>query len=121
MRQGASQASAFRDVFELAERAEAWGVDCVWLGEIHFTPVRSVISASLQVASAIASLTYEDILARKVAFGTAAGVIERLTQLREELGLDGIVAELNPGGLIPPELEARSLQILANDVIPAFK
>src|SRR5207237_1184037 len=57
MRQGADQATAFRDVFELAERAEAWGADCVWLGEIHFTPVRSVISASLQVASAIASRT----------------------------------------------------------------
>ena len=57
MRQGASQAAAFRDVFETAERADALGLDCVWLGEIHFTPTRSVISASLQVASAIASRT----------------------------------------------------------------
>ena len=338
MRQGVSQTSAFRDIFELADRAEAWGVDCVWLGEIHFTPIRSVISASLQVAGSIASrtrrlrvgtavqvlplnhplriaeevatvdhisegrfefgigrsgvvrtydiygvpygesqarfrealeiirlswqgkpfsyegqfigsrmrrscpvrircrirrsawpppatrrfrrragwaspsswgsaprrspicrlssrrtgrpgvsrpsghpsvylripvyastteqgaveeprqsltsffarqtelaraavgragagpadrrrlqaermasLSYEDILAKKVAFGTAAGVIDRLTQLREELGLDGIVAELNPGGRIPPELETRSLQILAREVMPAFK
>jgi alkanesulfonate monooxygenase SsuD/methylene tetrahydromethanopterin reductase-like flavin-dependent oxidoreductase (luciferase family) len=339
MRQGSSQTSAFRDVFELAERAEAWGIDCVWLGEIHFTPVRSVISASLQVASSIAtrtrrlrvgtavqvlplnhplriaeevatvdhisegrfefgigrsgvvrtydvygvpygesqarfrealeiirqgwkgepfsydgefyrvqnatvvprpyqvphppirmattsdetfpaagrmglpifiglrateipdlqlqlapyrqawreaghlgdpsvylripvyvsttargaveepresltsffarqselaraavgragagpadrrrmqaermaSLSYEDVLAKKVAFGTAAGVIERLTRLREELGLDGIVAELNPGGRIPPELETQSLQLLTREVMPAFK
>jgi alkanesulfonate monooxygenase SsuD/methylene tetrahydromethanopterin reductase-like flavin-dependent oxidoreductase (luciferase family) len=339
MRQGASQASAFRDVFELADRAEAWGVDCVWLGEIHFTPTRSVISASLQVASAIAtrtrrlrvgtavqvlplnhplriaeevatvdhisegrfefgigrsgvvrtydlygvpygesqarfrealeiirqgwtgepfsydgqfyrvqnatvvprpyqvphppirmattsdetfpaagrlglpifiglrateipdlqeqlapyrqawreaghpgqpsvylripvyvsttergaaeepresltaffarqtelargaaggagagppppprlqaermaSLSYEDILARKVAFGTAAGVTDRLARLRDELRLDGIVAELNPGGLIPPELETRSLQLLTHEVMPAFR
>jgi alkanesulfonate monooxygenase SsuD/methylene tetrahydromethanopterin reductase-like flavin-dependent oxidoreductase (luciferase family) len=339
MRQGASQSTAFRDVFEVADHAEAWGVDCVWLGEIHFTPTRSVISASLQVASAIASrtkrlhvgtavqvlplnhplriaeevatvdhisqgrfefgigrsgvvrtydvygvayaesqarfrealeiirlgwkgepfsyegqfyriqnatvvprpyqtphppirmattsdetfplagrlglpifiglrtteisdlqaqlapyrqawreaghpgapsvylripvyvsptaagaveepresmaaffarqtelaraavgragagpadrrrmqaermasLTYEDVLARKVVFGTAAGVVERLRQLQEELGLDGIVAELNPGGLIPPELETRSLQILAREVIPALR
>jgi alkanesulfonate monooxygenase SsuD/methylene tetrahydromethanopterin reductase-like flavin-dependent oxidoreductase (luciferase family) len=338
LRQGASQAEAFRDVFALADRCEAWGADCVWLGEIHFTPTRSVISASLQVASAIASrtrrlrigtavqvlplnhplriaeevatvdhisegrfefgvgrsgvvktydvygvayaesqarfrealeiirrawtgepfsyegqfyrvdnatvvprpyqtphppirmattsdetfplagrlglpifvglrtteiadlqtqlapyreawreaghpgepsvylripvyasptekgaveepresmsvffarqtelaraavgragagpadrrrmqaermasLTYEDVLARKVAFGTAAGVIDRLTQLREELGLDGIVAELNPGGLIPPELETRSLRILTHEVLPAI-
>jgi alkanesulfonate monooxygenase SsuD/methylene tetrahydromethanopterin reductase-like flavin-dependent oxidoreductase (luciferase family) len=338
MRQGASQASAFRDVFELADRAEAWGADCVWLGEIHFTPTRSVISASLQVASAIASrtrrlrigtavqvlplnhplriaeevatvdhisegrfefgvgrsgvvrtydvygiaygesqarfrealeiirrawtgepfsfegqfyrvpnatvvprpyqdphppirmattsdetfpaagrlglpifvglrtteisdlqrqlapyrqawreaghpgapsvylripvyvspteagareepresvaaffarqtelaraavgregagpadhrrmvaermaaLSYDDVLARKVVFGTAPGVVERLTRLREELGLDGIVAELNPGGLIPPELETRSLELLAREVIPAL-
>jgi alkanesulfonate monooxygenase SsuD/methylene tetrahydromethanopterin reductase-like flavin-dependent oxidoreductase (luciferase family) len=339
MRQGASQTSAFRDIFELADRAEAWGIECVWLGEIHFTPVRSVISASLQVAASIATrtrrlrvgtavqvlplnhplriaeevatvdhisegrfefgigrsgvvrtydiygvpygesqarfrealeiirqawrgepfsyegefyrvanatvvprpyqvphppirmaatsdetfsaagrlglpifvglrtteipdlqaqlapyrhawreaghpgdpsvylripvyasptahgaveepresltsffarqtararsgvgragagpaerrrlqaermagLSYEDILARKVAFGTAAAVIDRLTQLREELGLDGIVAELNPGGRIPPELETRSLQILADEVMPAFR
>jgi alkanesulfonate monooxygenase SsuD/methylene tetrahydromethanopterin reductase-like flavin-dependent oxidoreductase (luciferase family) len=339
MRQGANQAAAFRDVFELADRAEAWGIDCVWLGEIHFTPTRSVISASLQVASAIAartrrlhvgtavqvlplnhplriaeevatvdhisrgrfefgigrsgvvrtydvygvpyaesqarfrealeiirlgwrgepfsyqgqfyrvdnatvvprpyqvphppirmattsdetfplagrlglpifiglrtteisdlqaqlapyrqawreaahpgepsvylripvyasptaegareeprasmsaffarqtelaraavgragagpadrrrmqaermaSLSYDDVLARKVVFGTAAGVIDRLKQLQEELGLDGIVAELNPGGLIPPELETRSLQILAREVVPALR
>jgi alkanesulfonate monooxygenase SsuD/methylene tetrahydromethanopterin reductase-like flavin-dependent oxidoreductase (luciferase family) len=339
LRHGASQAAAFRDVFEAADRAEAWGIDCVWLGEIHFTPTRSIISASLQVASAIAartrrvrvgtavqvlplnhplriaeevatvdhisegrfefgigrsgvvrtydtygvpyaesqarfrealeivrqawtgepfsyegefyriqdatvaprpyqvphppirmaatseetfpaagrmglpifiglratevsdlqaqlapyrqawreaghpgepsvylripvyasptargaaeepresltsffarqtelarlavgragtgpadrrrfqaermaSLSYEDILAKKVAFGTARGVIDRLTELREQLQLDGIVAELNPGGRIPPELETRSLQILAHEVMPAFK
>ena len=35
--------------------------------------------------------------------------------------LDGIVAELNPGGRIPQELETRSLQILARDVLPALK
>jgi len=339
MRHGVSQVSAFRDIFDLADRAEAWGIDCVWLGEIHFTPTRSVISASLQVASSIAtrtrrlrvgtavqvlplnhplriaeevatvdhisegrfefgigrsgvvrsydtygvpygqsqarfrealeiirqawkgeafsyagefyqiqdatvaprpyqvphpplrmaatsdetfpaagrmglpifvglrtteipdlqaqlapyrhawreaghrgdpsvylripvyastteqgaveepresltsffarqtelarsavgragagpadrrqlqadrmaSLSYDDILARKVAFGTAAGVIDRLTRLREELGLDGIVAELNPGGRIPAELETRSLQILTREVMPAFR
>ena len=339
MRYGATQASAFRDVFETADRAEAWGIDCVWLGEIHFTPTRSVISASLQVASAIAArtrrlhigtavqvlplnhplriaeevatvdhisegrfefgigrsgvvrsydtygvpygqsqarfrealeiirwawkgepfsyegefykvdnatvaprpyqvphppirmaatsdetfpaagrmglpifiglrateipdlqaqlapyrqawreaghpgnpsvylripvyaspteegaveeprasvaaffarqselaraavgragagpadrrqrqaermaaLSYDDVLAKKVVFGTAAGVIERLAHLRDELGLDGIVAELNPGGRIPAELETRSLQILTHEVMPAFR
>ncbi|HEY7654899.1 MAG TPA: LLM class flavin-dependent oxidoreductase [Methylomirabilota bacterium] len=339
LRHGASQAAAFRDIFETADRAEAWGIDCVWLGEIHFTPTRSIISASLQVASAIAArtrrvrvgtavqvlplnhplriaeevatvdhisegrfefgigrsgvvrtydtygmayaesqarfrealeivrrawtgepfsyegefyriqnatvaprpyqvphppirmaatseetfpaagrmglpifiglrateisdlqaqlapyrqawreaghagepsvylripvyasptargateepresltaffarqtelaraavgragagpadrrraqaermagLSYEDILARKVVFGTAAGVIDRLTELREQLQLDGIVAELNPGGRIPLELETRSLQILTHEVMPAFK
>ena len=69
----------------------------------------------------MASLSYEDVLASKVVFGTAAGVIDRLTQLRDELGLDGIVAELNPGGLIPPELETRSLQILTREVVPALR
>jgi alkanesulfonate monooxygenase SsuD/methylene tetrahydromethanopterin reductase-like flavin-dependent oxidoreductase (luciferase family) len=69
----------------------------------------------------MANLTYEDILARKVVFGTAPAVIDRLKQLRELLGIDGIVTELNPGGLIPLELERRSLQLLTRDVIPAFK
>jgi alkanesulfonate monooxygenase SsuD/methylene tetrahydromethanopterin reductase-like flavin-dependent oxidoreductase (luciferase family) len=72
-------------------------------------------------AERMASLSYEDVLAKKVAFGTAAAVIERLTRLREELGLDGIVAELNPGGRIPAELETRSLELLTHEVMPAFK
>ena len=57
MRRGVDQAGAFRDVFAVAEAAEAWGIDCVWLGEIHFNPARSVISSSLQVASSIATRT----------------------------------------------------------------
>ena len=72
-------------------------------------------------ADLMAALTYEEILGKKVAFGSAAGLIDRLTQLREELGLSGIVAELNPGGLIPAELERQSLQILTHQVMPAFK
>jgi alkanesulfonate monooxygenase SsuD/methylene tetrahydromethanopterin reductase-like flavin-dependent oxidoreductase (luciferase family) len=72
-------------------------------------------------AERMASLSYEDILAKKVVFGTARGVIDRLTELREQLQLDGIVAETNPGGRIPADLEARSLQILTHEVMPAFK
>ncbi|HEY3099160.1 MAG TPA: LLM class flavin-dependent oxidoreductase [Methylomirabilota bacterium] len=72
-------------------------------------------------AERMANLSYEDILEKKVAFGTAVGVVERLRRLRDELGLDGIVAELNPGGRIPPELETRSLELLARDVVPALK
>jgi alkanesulfonate monooxygenase SsuD/methylene tetrahydromethanopterin reductase-like flavin-dependent oxidoreductase (luciferase family) len=72
-------------------------------------------------AERMANLTYEDVLARKVAFGTPARVIERVNQLREELGIDGVIAELNPGGMIPPELETRSLRLLTHEVMPAFK
>src|SRR5436190_3312662 len=72
-------------------------------------------------AERMANLSYDDILAKKVVFGTAASVIDRLGELREELGLDGVGAELNPGGRIPPELETRSLQLLTHEVMPAFK
>ena len=69
----------------------------------------------------MANLSYEDMLAKKVVFGAAAGIIDRLKQLREELRLDGFVAELNPGGLISPELEARSFEIIGREVVPALR
>jgi alkanesulfonate monooxygenase SsuD/methylene tetrahydromethanopterin reductase-like flavin-dependent oxidoreductase (luciferase family) len=69
----------------------------------------------------MSTLTYEQILHTKVAFGTAAGLIDRFSQLREELGLNGIVAELNSGGQIPAEQVKRSLHILTHEVMPAFK
>jgi alkanesulfonate monooxygenase SsuD/methylene tetrahydromethanopterin reductase-like flavin-dependent oxidoreductase (luciferase family) len=72
-------------------------------------------------AERMAKLTYEDILAKKVVSGTAARVIDRLTELREALGLDGFVVELNPGGLIPPARETRSLELLAREVMPALR
>ena len=72
-------------------------------------------------AERMAKLTYEDILAKKVVSGTAPRVIDRLTELREALGLDGFVVELNPGGLISPELETRSLELLAREVMPALR
>ncbi len=56
-----------------------------------------------------------------MAFGTAPALVDRLGQLREDLGLTGIVAELNPGGLLPVEPMRRTLRILTHEVIPAFR
>ena len=72
-------------------------------------------------AQRLAALSYDEILTTKVAFGTAPALVDRLTQLEEELGLTGIAAELNPGGLLPFEREMRSLQLLTEQVMPAFK
>jgi alkanesulfonate monooxygenase SsuD/methylene tetrahydromethanopterin reductase-like flavin-dependent oxidoreductase (luciferase family) len=69
----------------------------------------------------LGELSYERILETRVAFGTAASLIERLGRVREELGLDGILAELNPGGLLPTEQMRRTLDILAHQVIPALR
>jgi hypothetical protein len=69
----------------------------------------------------LAGLSYEQILTERVAFGSAAGLIDRLGHLKEELSLDGIVAELDAGGLIPPERVKKSLAILTRAVMPAFK
>jgi hypothetical protein len=48
-------------------------------------------------------------------------LIDRFKALEEELGINGVVAELNAGGLIPLERARRTLQILTHEVMPAFK
>lgn len=72
-------------------------------------------------AQTLSTLSYEEILSRKVAFGSGPGLVDRLGQLREDLGINGIAAELNPGGLLPMAQEMRSLEILTHHVMPAFK
>jgi alkanesulfonate monooxygenase SsuD/methylene tetrahydromethanopterin reductase-like flavin-dependent oxidoreductase (luciferase family) len=72
-------------------------------------------------AQRLASLSYDEILTTKVAFGTAERLLDRFTQVKEELGVDGIAAELNPGGLLPQDREMRSLEIMTQRVMPAFK
>lgn len=74
-----------------------------------------------QRAERLAAMSYEQILETKVAFGTAEKLVDRFTQLKEILGLNGVVAELNAGGLIPAEHTLRSLRVLTHEVMPAFK
>ena len=53
--------------------------------------------------------------------GTPDRVVDRLKGLQEELGLDGILAELNPGSLIPHEQVMGALELLCKEVMPRFK
>ncbi len=69
----------------------------------------------------LANSTYEDLLETRVVFGSPERVIDRLRQFQEMLGITGITAELNPGGFLPPEAVQRSLQLLTEEVMPAFK
>jgi alkanesulfonate monooxygenase SsuD/methylene tetrahydromethanopterin reductase-like flavin-dependent oxidoreductase (luciferase family) len=54
---GRPDAEAFAQAFELVDGAERWGLDAIWLAELHFDPARAVLSAPLCVASAIAART----------------------------------------------------------------
>ncbi|HUH85454.1 MAG TPA: LLM class flavin-dependent oxidoreductase [Stellaceae bacterium] len=67
------------------------------------------------------SVTYEEALRDKVIVGTPAMVTDRLKGLQEELGLDGILAELNSGSLIPHERVMNALRLLCQEVMPHFK
>jgi alkanesulfonate monooxygenase SsuD/methylene tetrahydromethanopterin reductase-like flavin-dependent oxidoreductase (luciferase family) len=67
------------------------------------------------------TITYEDALRDKIIVGTPEMVIDRLQELREELGLNGILAELNCGSRIPHERVLNSLRLLCEQVMPHFK
>ena len=69
----------------------------------------------------LANTTYEDLLETRVVFGSPEHVKDRLAQFQEMLGITGITAELNPGGFLPKEAVHRSLKLLTQEVMPAFK
>ncbi|MBS0221094.1 MAG: LLM class flavin-dependent oxidoreductase [Proteobacteria bacterium] len=67
------------------------------------------------------SIDYDEILRERMIVGTPRSVVDRLQQLKEGLGLDGILAELNPGSLIPHERVMTALRLLCEEVMPRFK
>ena len=74
-----------------------------------------------RAASGLQSVTYEEALRDKVIVGTPATVVDRLKGLQDELGLDGILAELNSGSLIPHERVMNAFRLLCEEVMPHFK
>jgi len=48
-------------------------------------------------------------------------VAERLEDLTRKLGLNGVLAEVNCGGLIPNEKVMHSLQLMCEEVVPRFR
>jgi alkanesulfonate monooxygenase SsuD/methylene tetrahydromethanopterin reductase-like flavin-dependent oxidoreductase (luciferase family) len=73
------------------------------------------------VRAHLAHVTYEEALADKVVVGTPDTVAARLGELRDQLGLDGILFEPNSGGMIPYERVKRTMRLLCEDVIPRLR
>ena len=67
------------------------------------------------------ALTYDVILKSRVAFGTAPQLIDRLHEWHDVLGIDGVIAELNAGGMLTEAQVKNSLRIITHDVMPAVK
>ena len=70
---------------------------------------------------ALQTISYDDALRDKVIVGTPASVAARLQDLTRKLGLNGVLAELNCGGLIPNDKVMRSLQLMCEEVAPRFR
>jgi len=85
LREGATDAEFFRETLEIVDAAEATGIDGVWLGEIHFLPSRSILSAPLIMATALATRT------KRLCIGTAVHVLP----LRNPLSIAEDVATLD--------------------------
>jgi alkanesulfonate monooxygenase SsuD/methylene tetrahydromethanopterin reductase-like flavin-dependent oxidoreductase (luciferase family) len=67
------------------------------------------------------NIDYDEALRKKIIVGTPRMVADRLTELQEELGLDGILAELNCGMQVPAPLVSRSLALMCEEVMPQFR
>ena len=72
-------------------------------------------------AARLATLTYADVLHTRVVFGTPTRVTARLSTLRQEVGLSGIIMEPNIGGRIPYELLLHSMRLFAQEVAPSLR
>src|SRR6266568_9098208 len=76
LRPGSTPEVAFKESFDLVDLAEAAGLDTVWLGEMHFNPNRSVLSAPIIVACSIATRT------KRLRVGMAVQVLPLIHPLR---------------------------------------
>ena len=82
---------------------------------------RSGRQAFIDRAERLRTLTYEDVLRGNVLVGTPQSVADKLRRLQDEIGFDGILAELNCGGLIPHERVLHALKLLCQEVMPRFR
>ena len=83
----------------------------------------SQTAASAEAATRMhrmANTPYSEILSNRVLFGTPDDLVERLKNLQEELGINGIVMECNYGGRIPYAKVINSLRLLSEQVMPHF-
>jgi alkanesulfonate monooxygenase SsuD/methylene tetrahydromethanopterin reductase-like flavin-dependent oxidoreductase (luciferase family) len=69
----------------------------------------------------LSTTNYEDLLQDRLAYGAPDVVTERLEQLRDTLGLSGIIIEANVGGRIPKERVLNSIRLFAQKVVPGLR
>jgi hypothetical protein len=71
-------------------------------------------------AERLMALTYDEALATQVIIDEPEGFTTRLREVQEEIGLDGILAELNCGGKIPHDRVINALTLMCQEVMPRF-
>src|SRR5439155_20006454 len=96
LRRGSTQEETFQEAFDLVDLAEASGLDTVWLGEMHFNPNRSVLSAPIIVACSMGTRTQRFRVALAVPvlplihplrIAEEAATVDQISQGRFEFGV----------------------------------
>ena len=72
-------------------------------------------------AERLANVTYDDLLKDRLAYGSPDTVVEKLVQLTERLGLDGVIMEPNVGGGLTVEQVLNSVRLYAQEVAPRLR
>ena len=72
----------------------------------------------IEGAQRLQTISWDEARRGRAIVGTPEIVADSLAGLKERLGLAGILAELNTGGLIPHEKVMRSMQLLCEKVQP---
>ena len=90
---GETAAESFANSLAQVDAAEGWGLDAMWLAELHFAPERSVLASPMILAATIAQRT------ERMKIGTAVQVLPLCHPLRlaEEVAT---VDQLSRGRLI---------------------
>ena len=91
------------------------------LVQIANLPGASDLDRSAERAQALTSLSYEQVRRDNVIVGTPDQITRRLRELCDQLGMQGILADLNCGRQIPAALVTRSLELIATEVMPRFR
>ena len=73
---GETAAQSFANSLAQVDAAERWGLDAMWLAELHFAPERSVLASPMILAAAIAQRT------ERMKIGTAVQVLPLCHPLR---------------------------------------
>jgi alkanesulfonate monooxygenase SsuD/methylene tetrahydromethanopterin reductase-like flavin-dependent oxidoreductase (luciferase family) len=74
----------------------------------------------LRQVEQLEALTYDKALATQILVDEPHGFAARLREVQEEIGLDGILAELNCGGKIPQPSVLNALKLMCGEVKPQF-
>lgn len=81
------------------------------------TPSEERIAQGLRLSE----VTYDDLLRDRLAYGSPGTVTALLEEITEDLGLSGVVAETNVGGLISKEKVLNSIGLFTSQVVPKLR